>query len=82
MEKLLEFNSDIRVWVKFNSGANEKLIDMNTTFKELGGEIASGIMFFHCLSGCDSTTAFFKKSKNVLFKAWKMEMLSTKNGPK
>ena len=28
-------------------------------------------MFFHCLSGCDSTTAFFKKSKNVLFKAWK-----------
>ena len=50
---------------------NEKLIDINTTFKELGGEISSGIMFFHCLSGCDPTTAFFMKSKNVLFKAWK-----------
>ena len=71
MEKLLECNSDIKVWVKFNSGVNEKLIDMNTTLKELGGEIASEIMFFHCLSGCYSTTAFFKKSKNVLFKSWK-----------
>ena len=71
MEKLLECNSDIKMWVKFNSGVNEKLIDMNTTFKELGGEIAYGIMFFHCFSGCDATTAFFKKSKNVLFKSWK-----------
>ena len=71
MEKLLECNSDIKMWVKFNSGVNEKLIDMNTTFKELGGEMASGIMFFHCLSGCDSTTAFFTKSKKVLLKSWK-----------
>ena len=45
IEKLLECNSEIKMWVKFNSGVNEKLIDMNTTFKELGGEIASGIMF-------------------------------------
>ena len=71
MEKLLECNSDIKMWVKFNSGVNEKLIDMNTTFKELGGEMAPGIMFFHCLSGCDSTTAFFTKSKKVLLKSWK-----------
>ena len=71
MEKLLECNSEIKMWVMFNSGVNEKLVDINTTFKELGGEIASGIMFFHCLYGCDSTTAFFKKSKNVLFKSWK-----------
>ena len=63
MGKLFEFNADIKVWVKFNSGMNEKLINMNTTFDELGGEKVSWIMFFHCFSGFDSTTEFFKKSR-------------------
>ena len=54
--KLFKFNAYIKVWVKFNSGMNEKLINMNTTFTELGGKIALGIMFYHCFSGCDSMT--------------------------
>ena len=40
MRKLFECNADIKVWVKLNSGMNERLINMNTTFDELDGEIA------------------------------------------
>ena len=53
------------------------LIKRNTTSDELGGELASWIMSFNCFSGCDSMIAFFKKSKNVLFKAWNSNPIRT-----
>ena len=70
MRNSLNVIADIKVRVKFNSGMNEKLINMNTTFEELGGEIVSRIMFFHCFFGFQSTTAFFFNIKNVPIKAW------------
>ena len=56
--KLFDFNADIKVWVKFNSGMNGKLINMNTTLDELGGEITSGIIYFRCFSGYDYESIF------------------------
>ena len=35
--KLFKCNANIKVWVKLNSGMIEKLINMKTTFDELGG---------------------------------------------
>ena len=70
MEKLLNLDSKIELFVLFNTGINERLINLNDTYNKLGTEVSAGVMFFHCFSGCDSTTAFLKKSKNILFKTW------------
>ena len=70
MERLLNLENKTEIFVLFNTGINERLINLNDTHQKLGTEIASGIKFFHCFSGYDSTTAFYKKSKNFLFKAW------------
>ena len=70
MERLLNLEKKAELFVLLNTGINERLFDQNDTYKKLVTEKASGIKFFHCLSRCNLTTAFYKKSKNVIFKDW------------
>ena len=37
----------------------------------MGRDFSLALPFFHCFSGCDSTSAFYNKSKKVMYKAWK-----------
>ena len=59
MKKLLKYNTEMELSVKFNIGLHERMINLYAVYDNLGEEIVSGNMFF----GCDSKTAFLRKAK-------------------
>ena len=59
----MEYNNEINLSVKFNTGLYERMLNLNAVYDNLGEIIASGIMFFNSFSGCDSKTAFSRREK-------------------
>ena len=70
MKKFMDAMQDLMLIVEFNSSSSRRILSMNSSYIELGHEICSGMPFFHCFTGADSTTSFFKISKKDWFSHW------------
>ena len=68
MSQLQENNAEIKIWIRFDS---ENIYSINNIYEHMGRDFSLALPFFHCFSGCDSTSAFYNKSKKVMYKAWK-----------
>ena len=69
MDKFLEINPGTSIVVDYGV-TNRRLININDSYRNLGDSISKSAMFFHALSGCDSTASFFKKNKKHMYKCW------------
>ena len=69
MVQFLEYSEDASVTIDFGSMPYRRSIDVNACYEHIGENIALALPFFHALSGCDSTTSFYKRSKVNLFNA-------------
>ena len=70
MPQFLEFNEDVVIIVDFGTGNNRRKIRINECYASLGEPICTGLMFFHAFTGCDSTCAFFHRTKTTWFQLW------------
>ena len=70
MKNFMDATQDFKQIVDFKSSSGRKILSMNSSYIELGDEICSGVPFFHCFTGADSTTSFFKISKKDWFSHW------------
>ena len=66
-----QYDDRIELYIDFGVGDDRRSININQCFQNIGGEqYALAMPFFHALSGTDSTSAFYKKSKSHLFNKW------------
>ena len=56
--------------VDYGTGNYRRFININNCYQHIGESNALALQFFHALSGCDSTSFIYKKSKTVLFNRW------------
>ena len=70
MTQFIDYSDDVSVKIDFGSRPYRRFIDVNSCYDHVGESIALALPFFHALSGCDSTTSFYRKSKVNLFNAW------------
>ena len=67
--KFLEIDPDTSIVVEYGV-TNKCLINIDDSHKMLGDLISKAAIFFHTLSGCDSTASIFKKNKKHVYKCW------------
>ena len=60
---LLEQNPNADIWVAFGTGNHFCYYHINIICANLGFEKSRGLLPFHALTGCDTTSSFFGKSK-------------------
>ena len=60
------------LWAKFGKGKNLKYIPVHRIASNLGVMSASALSLFHALSGYDTTSSIFGKSKKTFYDAWKL----------
>ena len=60
------------LWVEFGKGKDLKYIPVHRIASNLGVMSASILPVFHALSGCDTTSSIFGKSKKNLYDTWKL----------
>lgn len=63
---------DLELWVTFGMGRNFSFISVNSICDDLGQVRSKSLPVFHTLSGCDTTSAFFGKSKVSAWQAWEL----------
>jgi hypothetical protein len=63
---------DIELWVAFGMGRDFRFISVNSISDDLGEARSKSLPVFHALSGCDTTSAFFGRSKASAWKAWEL----------
>ena len=56
--------------VDYGTGNFRRFININNCYQHIGESNALALQFFHALSGCDSTSFIYKKSKTVLLNRW------------
>ena len=61
----------ILLLVDFGTGKDRKSYSITNAYSEMGKDVCNAVMMFHALSGCDSCSAFFRQTKNTMFKMWK-----------
>ena len=70
MVQVINIDEHASIMVDFGSGDSRRTISINRSFSELGNAVCLGLPFFHTLTGCDSTAAFYKKTKKVFYESW------------
>ena len=70
MSRFLEVNPNIEMYVDFNSGDSRKNISLNDCHQVLGNDLCLALPFFHCFSGADATSAFYKMTKKTWLSHW------------
>ena len=60
------------LWVQLGKGKDLKYIAVHRIASNLGVMSASALPSFHALSGCNTTSSIFGKSKNMFYDAWKL----------
>ena len=58
------------IWIEFGISENLKYIPIHEIQKGLDPTQGKGLLFFHALTGCDSTTAFAGFGKVSAWKLW------------
>ena len=57
------------IWVAFGTGKNYTY-HIDTICHTLGKDRSTALLFFHCCTGCDTTSAFCGKGKKSAWDAW------------
>ena len=70
-ELITQNHYNLSVYVGFGKCKDYIVYDINETFVNIGTQIATSLPFFHALTGTDSTSAFHRKIKLVVWEAWK-----------
>ena len=64
-------NPTADIWVAFGTGKHFDYWHINTICHNLGKERSLALPFFHSFTGCDTTSAFFRRGKKMASEAWK-----------
>ena len=70
LEHFLTKESDLDIFVEIKTSGKRRIFDMVKCYSSLGKNVCKAFPFFHCFTGADSTTSFFKISKKVWFASW------------
>ena len=70
MVQFINIDEHVSIMVDFGSGDSRRTISINRSFSELGDAVCLGLPYFHTLTGCNSTSAFYIKTKKVFFESW------------
>ena len=65
-----EICNELELCVAFGVGKDYKLININAMFDSLDRS-SQAMLMFHALTGCDTTSTFFRKGKKIAWKTWK-----------
>lgn len=60
------------LWVGFGTGRNFSFISINVIYAGLGDARSTSLPVFHALTGCDTTSTFYGKSKKSAWHAWEL----------
>ena len=60
------------MWLAFGQGANARWIPVHEIVSAIGSQKASGILYFHAFTGCDTVSAFRGKGKKSAWLTWKV----------
>lgn len=60
----------LTVWVAFGMGKHFQYISINSICDSLGEDKSQALLFFHALTGSDTTSAFQGKGKKSAWEAW------------
>ena len=61
---------DIQIFIAFGVGRAYQLLNVTTIYENLGTDTCRALLFFHALTGCDSTSAFHGRGKKTAWQAW------------
>lgn len=61
---------DVQIWVAYGKGKSLTYIAAHDITNSIGPQKSLAIPFFHAITGCDTTSAFYFKSKSSAWKAW------------
>ncbi len=67
-----DVNPESDVWVAFGMGRNFRFLSVNAISASLGVPRSRSLPVFHALTGCDTNSTFFGKSKKSAWKAWEL----------
>ena len=70
MVYFLDVLPELELFVDFKTSGKRRLISVNSCFFSLGKEVSFGMPSFHCFTGADSTSSFFKLSKKEWYSHW------------
>lgn len=68
--QFVQYNEQVKLCVDYGTGNFRRVININSCYENIGESNALALQFFHALSGCDSTSFIYKKSKAGLFNLW------------
>ena len=60
------------LWIKFGTGKSLKFIPVHEIAAKMGKVTSQAFLFFHALSGCDTTSSISGKGKKSIFETWKL----------
>ena len=63
--------ADIDLWIAFGTGKDFCYYSINSIAFTLGERISNALPMFFTLTGCDSTSSFFRKGKKIAWITWK-----------
>ncbi|GFX24619.1 uncharacterized protein TNCV_3343991 [Trichonephila clavipes] len=64
-------NASLKLWNQWGVGNHERLISISDLYQDLGISLSKSLLYFHAITGCDYTPAFFQKGKLRPFKLLK-----------
>lgn len=67
LSTFLDVNSNLELYVDYNTGSKRRNICLNTCYNTLGENVCKSLLYFHCFTGADSTFSFFFITKNTWF---------------
>ena len=63
---------ELDLWVGFGTGRNFSFININIIYAGLGEARSRSLPVFHALTGSDTTSTFYGKSKKSAWQAWEL----------
>lgn len=69
---LTAIQPDLELWVSFGMGRNFSFISINVICNDLGEARSRSLPVLHALSGCDTTSTFYGKSKKSVWHTWEL----------
>ena len=63
-----------QLWVNFGTQKRLRIIPIHDIFERLGPQRCKGLLFFHALTGADSTAGFAGFSKISAWKIWELKI--------
>ena len=70
MDNFLSKQPSLNMYVEFKTSGKRKVFNLLQSYTSLGSNICNALPFFHCFTGADSTTSFYKISKKEWFSSW------------